>query len=166
MGHPMKRRSSKIPRVKMDYVPPMDGALIVPVVPPSVPLPPFKKMRGDDCGSDKRRLCWYCGIQTVPAGQVPGLLADWRESGTSHPPNLRTRDHVTPRSRGGKGDATVKVVACAECNESKRNMTLAEYREVCNPDDGLFFFERSGWSLPEPVRKPCTRAKNDARRRT
>jgi len=47
--------------------------------------------------------CWYCG---APA---------------------KTKDHVIPRSKGGRG-AGNKVWACLRCNQEKSNLLLEDYR--------------------------------------
>lgn len=49
-------------------------------------------------------ICWYCGEEAT------------------------TRDHVTPRSRGGTDDPENLVPACVRCNSQKRDKTLEEYR--------------------------------------
>ncbi|MCB1717786.1 MAG: HNH endonuclease [Candidatus Competibacteraceae bacterium] len=53
-----------------------------------------------------RYLCLYCG-QRFSARDL-------------------TRDHVVPRSRGGRDDWENVVSACKSCNQRKGNMSLAE----------------------------------------
>lgn len=38
-----------------------------------------------------------------------------------------TRDHVIPRSRGGRGHSTNVVLACVECNTAKADAELAVF---------------------------------------
>lgn len=54
----------------------------------------------------------------------------------------RTRDHVIPRSRGGKAGKNIKP-CCAECNVEKGNMMLHTYIYVLN----LQLLEKSGDDL-------------------
>lgn len=54
--------------------------------------------------------CWYCGVE---------LLAD----GTWH------IEHQHPRSRGGSDHPDNLVPACVECNRSKADLTVEEFRE-------------------------------------
>lgn len=46
-----------------------------------------------------------------------------------HPttPSFATADHRIPLARGGKDSATNVAVVCAECNQDKGPLTLAEY---------------------------------------
>lgn len=43
-------------------------------------------------------------------------------------PRAPTRDHLTPRSRGGKNTRDNVVLACYLCNHQKGDMTLDEFR--------------------------------------
>lgn len=52
--------------------------------------------------------CWYCGASFLNA--------------------KLTRDHVTPRSRGGLNVAGNLVLACEPCNCAKADMPLEVYR--------------------------------------
>ena len=62
--------------------------------------------------------CFFCGTPTVRGGQ-------------KHHDAMMTRDHLTPRCRGGDGrDPRNKVVACWKCNADKGQLTLDEYRMV------------------------------------
>lgn len=51
-------------------------------------------------------LCMYCGDK--------------------FPPDMLTRDHITPRSRGGSERWTNLVTACRRCNQRKGNQTPEE----------------------------------------
>jgi hypothetical protein len=61
--------------------------------------------------------CFYCGFD------MEGETGDRR----------RTRDHVTPRCRGGR----VKVPCCHKCNTLKGNLNLEEYRVLVAYRNGL-----------------------------
>lgn len=82
--------------------------------------------------------CWFCGVETTPPARTPGRPP---------PPTMRTREHLTPRSRGGRGQANV-VRACLACNTQKGNRTLEEYRTAellrgaLTGTDGKFWGER------------------------
>ncbi|UNJ22099.1 type II restriction endonuclease [Microcystis phage vB_MweS-yong2] len=55
------------------------------------------------------RRCFYCGVDETPAKRL-------------------TRDHITPRSRGGDDSPANIALACLDCNSSKNRRTLEEYR--------------------------------------
>jgi 5-methylcytosine-specific restriction endonuclease McrA len=62
-------------------------------------------------------FCFYCGRS----------VRVWKqEMYATPPPDMRTKDHVVPQSKGGKKT----VVACRSCNDEKRDMTLDEYRLI------------------------------------
>jgi hypothetical protein len=50
---------------------------------------------------------------------------------------IRTKDHVTPRSLGGK----LKVPCCLECNKLKGQLKLEEYRVIVAYRNGLIPLE-------------------------
>lgn len=54
--------------------------------------------------------CWYCGIRLKKGG-----------------PAMKTKDHVVPKSQGGKWT----VDACLRCNAAKKDMSLEEFRQLC-----------------------------------
>ncbi len=56
-----------------------------------------------------RTQCYYC----------KGVLTD----------ENRTKDHIWPKSKGGKLSRDNKVYACRRCNKSKGNSTLEEWLE-------------------------------------
>jgi 5-methylcytosine-specific restriction endonuclease McrA len=56
-----------------------------------------------------RHVCAYCG------GHFPNF-------------NLLSRDHITPKSKGGANTWTNVVTACNPCNNKKDNKTLKEAR--------------------------------------
>lgn len=58
--------------------------------------------------------CFYCGVFL---------------HGKSTQPTSKTRDHLTPRSRGGTGVNNI-VFACRKCNGDKGGLNLEEYRAV------------------------------------
>ena len=57
--------------------------------------------------------CWYCGRKM---------------SNDPHAANGRTRDHQTPKSRGGRFLPNNRVDCCRACNQEKADRTLEEYR--------------------------------------
>ena len=59
--------------------------------------------------------CWFCGVEMEPPGTAPRSIS---------------RDHLTPRSRGGTNDTSNVVKACRKCNGDKGGLTLEEYRAV------------------------------------
>ncbi len=59
--------------------------------------------------------CFYCQL-TMDFSQVQ-----------PHP-RAPTRDHLNPRSRGGKNTRENVVLACYLCNHQKGDMTLDEFR--------------------------------------
>ncbi len=81
---------------------------------------------------NKRKFrCWYCGhllFNTSPTRD-----------------RSKTRDHVHPKSLGG----TRTVKACRLCNIEKRDMTLAEYREL---KGGRMFYGEGGPLIPGDLR--------------
>lgn len=68
--------------------------------------------------------CGYCGID-VHVYDTGAPNGEWR--GRTVPKDQRTVDHVLPRSEGGRGHGTVKVVCCSGCNDSKANRTPLEW---------------------------------------
>lgn len=54
-------------------------------------------------------VCPYC-LRTLPLSQA-------------------TRDHLVPRSRGGKTEPSNIVLACGPCNQKKGSLTPEEYKE-------------------------------------
>lgn len=92
--------------------------------------------------------CWYCGCsftepkdcilspgeterrrhQARVQAALRGVPFDWN----ARNPKLlqmRTKDHQTPRVRGGRDASDNLVDACLSCNTSKGDKTLEEYRE-------------------------------------
>lgn len=79
--------------------------------------------------------CWYCGCElTAPLGA--GTL-----------PTTATRDHVVPRSKGGANRAENIVAACRGCNNAKRTLSVAQYRDRLQTAAGgapiVFYGERA-----------------------
>lgn len=60
-------------------------------------------------GKKSNGRCWYCGTCFTPK-QRP------------------TRDHLVPKCRGGLSVGRNLVLACGQCNSSKRDMSLEVYR--------------------------------------
>lgn len=60
---------------------------------------------------DQNQLCAYCGIRLF-----------WNIKGDIH------LDHIEPISRGGSNNPDNLCLACADCNHSKSNKTLAEWQ--------------------------------------
>lgn len=54
--------------------------------------------------------CWYCGIPLFCATRAE-------------------YDHQTPKSRGGSDEIENIVLVCQECNGSKGDMTVEEFRD-------------------------------------
>lgn len=71
--------------------------------------------------------CHYCGCE---------LVRRWTGR---MPTNAYTRDHMIPRSRGGKGLRGNTVPCCRRCNQRKGNMTASEFirRFFAYPRAGL-----------------------------
>lgn len=59
-----------------------------------------------------RRLCHYCKQPMKRGGTTEPRSATW--------------DHKIPKSRGGKGGEN-KVRCCRQCNQTKGDMTEAEF---------------------------------------
>ena len=51
-----------------------------------------------------------------------------------------SKDHLTPRSRGGASDHSNTVPACVSCNLDKGNLTLPEYRLIVTFRSGKLRF--------------------------
>ena len=74
------------------------------------------KKRIDQANADKyggKNVCENCGAETVPGKR--------HEKGVSPPGSERQRDHIEPRSKGGKGIPDNGQVLCRECNIDKSN---------------------------------------------
>jgi len=72
--------------------------------------------------------CFYCGkkLRSVPSGYTQTLASDHK-----------TRDHLIPKLRGGKGLRKNTVPSCLKCNHDKDNLTLEEYRLIIAFRQGL-----------------------------
>lgn len=74
--------------------------------------------------------CFYCGVE---------LLQTRPPNGQRHPPNGYTRDHVIPKSKGGK----VKVPCCVWCNSKKGSRDADAARKLLTGRrDGKFYGEQ------------------------
>lgn len=56
--------------------------------------------------------CWFCGAHLTP--------------------NEVTRDHLTPKSAGGRTHEHNLVISCRPCNERKGALSLEAYRSQHN----------------------------------
>lgn len=74
----------------------------------------WRQMTRNLVGSQARYICHYCGRKTK------------REASTGDPLAF-TVDHLIPRSRGGGWKKENLVCACRECNNTKGDMTEAEF---------------------------------------
>jgi 5-methylcytosine-specific restriction endonuclease McrA len=68
------------------------------------------------------KLCWFCGIAMTEKGPRP---------------KAETREHLTPKVRGGSHGRSQVVRACRACNLDKGHLTLEEYRLVVAYRNGL-----------------------------
>jgi 5-methylcytosine-specific restriction endonuclease McrA len=62
--------------------------------------------------------CFYCGVSTVS-----GKGAAKKENGL-------TKDHMIPKSRGGKKLSNNIIGSCVKCNREKGCLTYEEFRVV------------------------------------
>lgn len=71
--------------------------------------------------------CWYCGI---PLARKADMVRCDQSDAYMVPEGMGspTRDHCTPRSRGGSNKKHNLVLACHRCNCRKANRTVEEYR--------------------------------------
>ena len=60
--------------------------------------------------------CYWCGCILTRGG--------------TQRPRSRTKDHLTPKARGGRGGDN-KVSCCWSCNQRKGDMTAEEYAAHC-----------------------------------
>jgi len=70
-----------------------------------------RKTQWDRTASKCDGRCWYCGH-----------LPD---------PDDLTVDHALPRSRGGFNHDDNLLPSCSNCNNTKANMTVSEFRKYC-----------------------------------
>lgn len=80
--------------------------------------------------------CWYCGVST----QAPPRPGGEPSPGTIHPPTMRTREHLRPKSRGGRGGGNL-VWSCLRCNKFVGDWSITlkrRFRAVMR--------EAGGWS--------------------
>ena len=63
--------------------------------------------------------CYYCKRQMIMA-HYPPKDPEWKLA-------ICTRDHVRPKSRGGKGDLRNLVGACVTCNSMKGDMHVDDF---------------------------------------
>jgi hypothetical protein len=68
-------------------------------------------------------FCFYCG------------RAVWKTRGNPNMPDCLTKDHVIPRSKGGRKGPTVPACHC--CNRDKSALSFDEYRVVAAYRAGL-----------------------------
>lgn len=87
--------------------------------------------------------CYYCGVE---------FLA---KSGNGD--RCRSRDHLTPTSRGGQNEPANIVYACRRCNGDKGSLTLEEYRAVISLRFGTaaIFWGEGHRSIAVPAVEPA-----------
>lgn len=79
--------------------------------------------------------CWFCGVMLTGGGS-----------------QAKTREHLTPRCRGGKGNTENLVKACQRCNNEKGSMSLDEYRFfLLSSRSGTFWGEKKGYLKNPPA---------------
>lgn len=79
--------------------------------PPKDPVKLINRKTGDWWQDDRRNWCAYCGTQLF-----------WEKNKPGGNPSA-TRDHVLPKSSGGK----VKIPSCGGCNKAKANRSAVEF---------------------------------------
>ena len=92
---------------------------------------PVRRSKRARIAAKSDHKCWYFGCKLSDA--------------------TRTHDHVIPRSEGGPSNESNLVLACRECNNQKRNLSLEAYRKECG--GVMFFGESINKHQPEPKRK-------------
>lgn len=71
--------------------------------------------------------CFYCGED----------MSGWSGDHNNGAVKVKTKDHITPKSRGGK----LKVPCCKTCNMLKGSLKLEEYRVIVAFRNGLIPLE-------------------------
>ena len=61
--------------------------------------------------------------------------------------NTYTIDHITPRAYGGSEDERNMVASCHQCNNSKKDLTVEEYRRKTQKGAPFFVEELEGSKL-------------------
>ncbi len=89
--------------------------------------------------------CRYCGRKTLFPAVLPLLSAHFPDLVPVHPNWKRdsthplywdltaSADHITPRARGGSGDAANLATACYRCQDIKGHWLLSELRWTLLP---------------------------------
>lgn len=62
------------------------------------------------------KSCPYCGVEMI--------VWDFRNTCMTIPPTAATRDHIIPKSKGGRMIPGNRIIVCWRCNVDKRNRTL------------------------------------------
>ena len=77
--------------------------------------------KGVEVWTKRDGRCWYCGVELLEPDMSQRRQADiairWF-----------TVDHITPKSRGGRGNISNLRPACMGCNAQKNKSTVEEYR--------------------------------------
>lgn len=77
----------------------------------SEPAKLIRKKTGDWWKDDRRNWCAYCGVKLV-----------WEKNSAGKPQHA-SRDHVIPKSNGGR----TTIPSCVSCNKAKANRSAAEF---------------------------------------
>lgn len=90
--------------------------------------PPYEPPREYFAG----KPCPYCGVtmDQLPKVDYAGVTTKrQRKHNRNRSRKATTVDHATPRSRGGLGYGLNRVIVCWQCNNDKKDRTLAEWHE-------------------------------------
>jgi 5-methylcytosine-specific restriction endonuclease McrA len=68
-----------------------------------------------------------------------------------------TRDHVKPRSKGGRDNVDNIVAACKGCNEARGSMDAIAF--FCMVQNGFRLTKRKGWRRRRAIAAAQTRAR-------
>jgi 5-methylcytosine-specific restriction endonuclease McrA len=65
--------------------------------------------------------CHYCGAPLIPPGVNPNIAQnDEKRRALYGEKRIGTVDHVIPQSKGGGDDLSNFVLACRECNSTRK----------------------------------------------
>lgn len=97
------------------------------------PRKPAIKIVGRGTGRALGKPCAYCGTAMTTRGSAG---------------DFPTRDHVIPKSKGGKRSGT--VWCCSDCNCAKASLLPAEFYELCLAlCRGMVHFAKKRWGWYE-----------------
>lgn len=74
-------------------------------------MPTIPTTRRDWLFQRQRQRCYICSGIMLPPGPLHGKAP--------LPPTIATRDHVLPRSTKSKGESSLILLACRQCNAEK-----------------------------------------------